>query len=151
LALQLAGSRMMSGRTCPACAVRWSSRFRQPEPRRLPRGLATPGAAIPLRRTCSISGPSAGEGCSSVVGSAGVRSTGRSRSGLDVRDLAQIPGDHLGAEHRSCSARWSCVRAKARTGTPRSSSSPATQRPVEPGPPPVAPVTSKSTTQRPGV
>src|SRR5690348_5297560 len=45
---------------------------------------------------------------------------------------------------RSCSARRSCVRAKARTGTPRSSSSPATQRPAEPGPPPVAPVTSTS-------
>jgi hypothetical protein len=45
------------------------------------------------------------EGCSSVVGSAGVRSTGRSRPGLAVRDLAQIPGDHLGVELRSCSAR----------------------------------------------
>ena len=43
---------------------------------------------------------------------------------------------------RSCSARWSCVRAKARTGTPRSSSSPSTQRHPNPGPPPAAPVTS---------
>jgi hypothetical protein len=45
---------------------------------------------------------------------------------------------------RSCSARWSCVRTKARTGTPRSSSSPATQRTVEPGPSSAAPVTSTS-------
>ena len=45
---------------------------------------------------------------------------------------------------RSCSARCSCVRAKARTGTPRSGSSPATRRPVEPGPPPAAPVASTS-------
>jgi hypothetical protein len=45
---------------------------------------------------------------------------------------------------RSCFARCACVRAEARTGMPRSGSSPATQRPMEPGPPPAAPVTSTS-------
>ena len=37
---------------------------------------------------------------------------------------------------RGCFARCSCVRARVRTGTPRSSASPATQRPAGPGPPP---------------
>jgi hypothetical protein len=45
---------------------------------------------------------------------------------------------------RSWSARWSCVRSKARTAPPRSGSSPATRRPAGPGPPPAAPVTSTS-------
>ena len=50
-----------------------------------------------------------------------------------------------GEARRSCSARWRpCLRAEARTGTPRSGRSPATQRPVKPGPPPAAPVTSTS-------
>jgi hypothetical protein len=73
-----------------------------------------------------------------------------------AEQVAQEFGDHpetavvrmrwaralAGEACRSCSARCSCVRAKARTGTPRSGSSPATQRPVEPGLPPAAPVTS---------
>src|SRR5215471_5129123 len=43
---------------------------------------------------------------------------------------------------RSWSARWSCVGTAARTGTPRSGSSPATRRHAEPNPPPAVPVTS---------
>jgi len=75
-----------------------------------------------------------------------------------AEQVAQEFGDHpetavvrmrwaralAGEAYRSCFARCSCVRAKARTGTPRSSSSPATQRPAGPGPLPAAPVTSPS-------
>ena len=75
-----------------------------------------------------------------------------------AEQVAQEFGDHpetavvrmrwaralAGEACRSCSARWPCVRAEARSGTPRSGSSPATQRPVRPGPPPAAPGTSTS-------
>ena len=75
-----------------------------------------------------------------------------------AEQVAQEFGDHpetavvrmrwarvlAGEACRSCFARCSCVRAEARTGMPRSGSSPATQRPMEPGPPPAAPVTSTS-------
>src|SRR5215467_8290503 len=73
-----------------------------------------------------------------------------------AEQVAQEFGDHpetavvrmrwaralAGEACRSCFARCSCVRAKARAGTPRSSSSPATQRPAGPGPPAAAPLTS---------
>src|SRR5262245_14462190 len=45
-----------------------------------------------------FSGLSVGERCSSIVRSTGLQFTGRPRAGLEVRDLAQVPGDHLGAE-----------------------------------------------------
>ena len=67
-----------------------------------------------------------------------------------AEQVAQEFGDHpetavvrmrwaralAGEACRSCFARCSCVRARVRTGTPRSSASPATQRPAGPGPPP---------------
>jgi hypothetical protein len=73
-----------------------------------------------------------------------------------AEQVAQEFGDHpetavvrmrwarvlAGEACRSCPARCSCVRARARAGPPRSGSSPAPRRPVEPGPPPAAPVTS---------
>jgi hypothetical protein len=75
-----------------------------------------------------------------------------------AEQVAQEFGDHpetavvrmrwarvlAGEACRSCPARCSCVRAEARAGTPRSGSSPATQRPAGPGPPPAAPVASTS-------
>ena len=45
---------------------------------------------------------------------------------------------------RRCSARWSRVGTRARTGTLRSSTGPAIRRPAGPGPPPAVPVTSTS-------
>ena len=73
-----------------------------------------------------------------------------------AEQVAQEFGDHpetavvrmrwaralAGEACRSWSARWSCVGTAARTGTPRSGSSPATRRHAEPNPPPAVPVTS---------
>jgi hypothetical protein len=51
---------------------------------------------------------------------------------LDVRDLARIPAATSAPGCRSCPVRWSCARAKGRTETSRSSSSPATGGPPDP-------------------
>ena len=62
---------------------------------------------------------------------------------LDVRDLAQIPGGHLGAGLPKVLSTVVSRRYEGTHRTPRSSS-PAIRRPAGPGPPPAAPVTSTS-------
>jgi hypothetical protein len=103
---------------------------RQPIPRALttrPAGTRKRSIAVQETGRCGCAG-------GSVV--TGVR--------LDVRDLAQIPGGHLGAGLPKVLRAVVSRRYEGTHRTPRSSSSPAIRRPAGPGPPPAAPVTSTS-------
>jgi hypothetical protein len=117
-----------------------------------PARAAMPVAAVSARRAprsrrggrVRFSGQSAGERCGSVSGPAGLRSAGRPRPGLDVRDLAQMLGGRLGA---GLPKLLRAVVVRPCEGTRRDA--PIRQQPGHPatrrtGPPPAAPGTTIS-------
>ena len=130
--------------SCPASTSRKKTRA-VPRGGRCQAGLQPGCTGSPFRGRC----PPAGTRRRSIA----VQGTGRcgcaggsvvTGARLDVRDLAQIPGGHLGTGLPKVLSTVVSRRYEGTHRTPRSSSSPAIGRPAGPGPPPAAPVASTS-------
>jgi len=145
---RLAGPGPRLGRVLPrpgGCPASRRRRWDEPGTRGRPGGTAAgrPGSSPPAPATHSAGADH--PACRNPQAGIAVQETGRcgfaggsvvTGAGLDVRDLAQIPGGHLGAGLPEMLRAVVLRRYEGTHRTPRSSSSPAIRRPAGPGPAP---------------